>query len=176
MCSGTGIISTALSSLLHVSPRCDGADRPAPAAQNLGVGLLVTALTHLHVRNRARRFDWIRFYNFFPMALPFFQLFEREGLHHQSQRARTHNFRFSLEARCVESPLGGDCCSKLKAPQARPSVRLCVGLTILNSHQKKKSVGGKKCAILAAHPRALEPGRRQHIWRGGSLAPGYSWQ
>jgi hypothetical protein len=29
------------------------------------------------------------------------------------------------------------------------------------------------CAILALHPRALEPGARQHIWHGGSLPPGY---
>jgi hypothetical protein len=36
-------------------PRSDGADRYAPAAQNLGVGLLVTALAHLNVRNLARR-------------------------------------------------------------------------------------------------------------------------
>jgi hypothetical protein len=31
-----------------------------------------------------------------------------------------------------------------------------------------------KSAILAAHPRALEPKIFQHIWRGGSLPPGYS--
>jgi hypothetical protein len=44
-----------------VNPSSDGADRPAPSAQNLGVGLLVTALAHLHVRNFARRYDTIRF-------------------------------------------------------------------------------------------------------------------
>jgi hypothetical protein len=43
------------------SPRSDSTDRPAPAAQDLSVGLLVTALAHLHVRNLARRFDWAAF-------------------------------------------------------------------------------------------------------------------
>jgi hypothetical protein len=55
-------MSTAVSALWQVSPRSDGADRPAPAARNLGVGLLVTALAHLpchHVRNLVRRLDWI---------------------------------------------------------------------------------------------------------------------
>ena len=33
-----------VSELWQVNPRSDGADRPAPAAQNLGVGLLVTVL------------------------------------------------------------------------------------------------------------------------------------
>jgi hypothetical protein len=47
---------TALSQLWQISPRSDGADRPAPAAKDLGVGLLITALAHLHVRNLARRF------------------------------------------------------------------------------------------------------------------------
>jgi hypothetical protein len=72
MYSGAKLIITALSALWHVNPRSDGADRPAPAAQNLDVGLLATALAHLHVRNLAPRFDWIRFAansNFFPMAV-----------------------------------------------------------------------------------------------------------
>jgi hypothetical protein len=61
--SGTGLILTAVPALWQVSSRSDGADRPAHAAQNLGVGLLVTALAHLpchlHMLNLARRFDWI---------------------------------------------------------------------------------------------------------------------
>jgi hypothetical protein len=36
-------------------------DRPAPAAQNVGVGFLVTAMAHLHVRNFARKFEIIGF-------------------------------------------------------------------------------------------------------------------
>jgi hypothetical protein len=60
MFSEAELIFAAISALWHVSPRSDGVDRPAPAAQDLGVGLLVTALAHLpcnHVRNLARRFD-----------------------------------------------------------------------------------------------------------------------
>jgi hypothetical protein len=29
---------------------------------------------------------------------------------------------------------------------------------------------------VAVHSEALEPGSRRHIWRRGSLPPGYSWQ
>jgi hypothetical protein len=32
------------------------------------------------------------------------------------------------------------------------------------------------CAVLAVHPRTLEPETRPHIWRGGSLTPDCSWQ
>ena len=56
------LILMAVPALWQVNPRSDGVGRSAPAAQNLGVGLLVTALaqlsSHLHVRNIARRFDW----------------------------------------------------------------------------------------------------------------------
>jgi hypothetical protein len=39
--------------------------------KKLGVGLLVTALAHLHLQNLAQRFDWIRFAeNFFFIAVP----------------------------------------------------------------------------------------------------------
>jgi hypothetical protein len=58
---GTEQIETASSALLLVYSRSDGAERPEPAAQNFGVGFLVTALPHLHVRNLARRFEWVRF-------------------------------------------------------------------------------------------------------------------
>ena len=37
------------------SPLSDGADGPAPAPQNLGVGLLATALAHLQARKLARK-------------------------------------------------------------------------------------------------------------------------
>jgi hypothetical protein len=40
-------------------------DRPVSAAENLGVGLLVTALAHLHVRNFAQRFDGLDSTTFF---------------------------------------------------------------------------------------------------------------
>jgi hypothetical protein len=41
MCSGTEQILTVLSDLWQVNPLSDGADRLAPAAQNLGSGGLV---------------------------------------------------------------------------------------------------------------------------------------
>jgi hypothetical protein len=58
-------------------------------AQNLVVGRLATALAHLHVRNFARGFDWIRFAangKVFPMAFPdSAQLFQRGGLQSRKQ-------------------------------------------------------------------------------------------
>jgi len=65
MCSGKGLILIALYMLWQVSPRSDGANRTASAAQNLGVDLLVTALAHLRVRNLARRFDGLDTTTFF---------------------------------------------------------------------------------------------------------------
>jgi hypothetical protein len=61
ICSTTELILTALPALWRGSPRSSGADRPSPAAQYLGLGLLVTALAQLHVRNLAQRSDSIRF-------------------------------------------------------------------------------------------------------------------
>jgi hypothetical protein len=43
---------------------------PAPAGKKLGVGLLITALAQLYVRNLARRFDSRPTATFFPMAGP----------------------------------------------------------------------------------------------------------
>jgi hypothetical protein len=57
------------SALWQVNPRSGGAGHPAPAAQNLGVVLLVTALAHLHVRNLAPIFAAKN--NIFPMAVPY---------------------------------------------------------------------------------------------------------
>jgi hypothetical protein len=57
MCSGTELLLTGLSGRWQIFPRSDGAGRPAPASKKIGVGLLVTALAYLHVRNLARRFD-----------------------------------------------------------------------------------------------------------------------
>jgi hypothetical protein len=59
----------------------DGARCSAPAAQNLGVGLLVTALDYLHVRYLEQRFDGLDSTTFSPMALrDYTQLFQRGGL------------------------------------------------------------------------------------------------
>jgi hypothetical protein len=44
------------------------------------------------------------------------------------------------------------------------------------SGKKGESAALVNFAILAVHPSAFEPGTRQHIWRGGSLPRGYSWQ
>jgi hypothetical protein len=44
------------------------------------------------------------------------------------------------------------------------------------SEKSFASAAKKNFTIFGVHPRALEPGSRQHIERGGSLPPGYSWQ
>jgi hypothetical protein len=70
MRSGAELLLTALSSLWQVYPHNEGAERPAPSAQNLGVGLLATALAHLHCAISGKdSIDSIK--QLFPIALPF---------------------------------------------------------------------------------------------------------
>ena len=89
MCSGAEYILTAKYLLWQVSPRSDGSDSPAPAGQNLGTGLLVKALAHLHERDlaRSKANDKI-----LPMAGPdYTKLFQREGLESPASQARRQN-------------------------------------------------------------------------------------
>jgi hypothetical protein len=48
---------------------------------------------------------------------------------------------------------------------------LLVQLSLIGKSHRKRVM-----RRVAMHPRAFEPGSRQHIWRGGSLPPGCSWQ
>jgi hypothetical protein len=64
--------------LWQVKPRSDGADHQKPAAKNLGVGLLVTALAHLHVRNFAQELTMMTLFS--TTDQDWAQLFKRGGM------------------------------------------------------------------------------------------------
>jgi hypothetical protein len=122
----------------------DGVDRPAPAAQNHGVGL------HLHVRDLAPRFAGFVSTTFFPMALSdYTQLFQRGGSQSLSQSPRSQILDFYVQRRkkSAERPMGGDLYSKLRAPHRGMSLGpfVCVANNIRFGNLKNHVFGQGPC-------------------------------
>jgi len=122
---------------------------PTPAALNLGVNLLVTALaTCMCAISREDSVDSIQ--HFFPrwLFLIKFSCSRAERCsHHYRAVTRSHNFTFSLAGKTAEPP----CCVAAfvvnSEPHngAPPSGRSCVGLIILKF--RKKSLKFRKLLI-----------------------------
>jgi hypothetical protein len=87
-----------------------------PAALNLGVGLLVTALAQLHVRNLAQKNRHAPNDKIFPMAVPDRPSCSRGESCIHATFTIAQKLKFSLRAISTEFLLGGNFCSKLRAP------------------------------------------------------------